>query len=136
MNCTGEDVDPDTAALTDAVSRHLQSGVVRTSSNVLPSTKREDPRKHRREGIIDCADYRDKRPLHETLVWFQNLAMQSLARHFRKWMRYDSRALFDRNDPVNRDIRQLVDLTAGPCDHQRLDFDSVAKPEMNPGVAR
>src|ERR1700677_4690231 len=58
-NWTGEVVGPDTAASIRAGSLHFHRGVVRASVSVLPSMKREEPRKRRRGKIIDCDDYRD-----------------------------------------------------------------------------
>src|SRR5580700_3500788 len=56
----GDGTGFDTAAFTRAGSPHFQSGVERASINVLPSMKREEPRKRRRGRFIDCDDYRDR----------------------------------------------------------------------------
>src|ERR1700728_4013942 len=55
-NCTGDVVVLDTAASTKDGSLHSHRGVVRASVSVLPSMKREEPRKRRRGKIIDCDD--------------------------------------------------------------------------------
>src|ERR1700691_2934335 len=99
-NCTGDVVGPDTAASTKAGSLHFHRGVVRASVSVLPSMKREEPRKRRRGKIIACDDYRD-----------------SSARHFGERMRDNARAFFDRDDLVDGHIGQFIHLPAGPCDH-------------------
>src|SRR5271163_867929 len=57
--------------------------------------------------------------------------LPSFARYFRKRMRNDSRSFFDGDDRINRHIRQLVDLSAWPCDHERFDLGSLAKAEMD-----
>src|SRR3984957_4601669 len=64
---TGEVVGLDTAASTRPRSLHFHRGVARASVSVLPSMKREEPRKRRRGKIIDCDDYRDFNGLHRNL---------------------------------------------------------------------
>src|ERR1700722_11893399 len=117
-NCTGDVVGLDTAASTKAGSLHFHRGVVRASVSVLPSMKREEPRKRRRGKIIDCEDYRD-----------------SSGWHFGERMSDNARALFDGNDLIDGHISQFVYLPAGPGDHERFDFASLAQAKMDPRIA-
>src|SRR5271156_4804211 len=66
-NWTGEGPGLDTAARRRAGSFHFQSGVARASVSVLPSTKREEPRKRRRGKFMDCDDYKDRRLCWDTV---------------------------------------------------------------------
>src|SRR5277367_5225491 len=50
----------DVAAATSAFF-HFQRGVVRASVSLLPSMKRDDPRKRRRGKVMACDDYRRAR---------------------------------------------------------------------------
>jgi hypothetical protein len=109
---TGDVVGLDTAASTSFGSLHFHRGVVRASVSVLPSMKRDEPRKRLRGKIIACDDYRD-----------------SSGWHFGERMRDNARAFFDRDDGIDGQVRQLVNLAAGPGDHQRLDLDRLPRPK-------
>src|SRR5271170_6262041 len=99
-----------TAASTSSGFLQFHRGVARASVSVLPSMKRDEPRKRLRGKIIAWDDYRD-----------------SSGRHFGKRMRDNARAFFDRDDAIDGHVHQLVNLAAGPGDHQRLDFGSLAQ---------
>src|SRR5260370_40655127 len=53
-NCTGDGTGFEVAALTTVGSLHCQSGVVKASISVLPSIKKDEPRKRRRGKFISC----------------------------------------------------------------------------------
>src|ERR1700722_9126028 len=56
--------------------------------------------------------------------------------NFRKRMRHDSRALFHRDDAVDRNTRKLVDLPARPSNFERIDLAAFAKPKLNARIIR
>src|SRR5882757_8709931 len=113
-NWTGEVVGAATAACSRSLFLHCQSGVARASVRLLPSRNRDEPRKRRRGNIIACDDYRD-----------------SSGRYFGERMGNHARAFFDRDDGIDGYVCQLIDLAAGPGDHQRLDLGSLAQAKMN-----
>src|SRR3954471_4649762 len=57
MNWTGDGAAAGSAASTTREFFHFQSGVMRASVRVPPSTKSEEPRKRRRGVFIDRVDY-------------------------------------------------------------------------------
>src|ERR1700727_1566399 len=117
-NWTGDVVGAATAACRRSASLHRQSGVARASVKLLPSRKRDEPRKRLRGKIIACDDYRD-----------------SSGRHFGERMGNHARAFFDRDDGIDGYVCQLIDLAAGPGDYQRLDLGSLAQAKMNSRIA-
>src|ERR1700677_1602191 len=84
--------------------------------------KREEPRKRRRGKIIDCDDYRDS-------------GWPSSARYPWERMSDAARAFLDGDDLIDGHIGQFVYLPAGPRDHERFDFGSLAQAKMNPRIA-
>ena len=50
-------------------------------------------------------------------------------------MRHDSCAFFDRDDLIDGNIRQPIDLSAGPGDFERVDFSALSQAELDSRVA-
>src|SRR5579859_3125385 len=59
-NWTGDEAGAGAVASTTRGFLHFHSGVVRASVSVLPSTKRDDPRKRRRGKIMVGDDYSNR----------------------------------------------------------------------------
>ena len=60
---------------------HFQRGVARASVSVLPSMKRDEPRKRLRGKIIDCDDYRD---LSGRSSWNQRVSQRPIRKRKRE----------------------------------------------------
>src|SRR6478672_9063351 len=58
----------------------------------------------------------------------------SFARGLGKFARDDSRAFFDRDDLIDWNVCQAINLSAGPGDFQGIDFGALAQPELDPRV--
>src|ERR1700735_1133807 len=75
----------DVAAATSAFF-HFQRGVVRASVSVLPSRKRDDPRKRRRGKVMACDDYRRARlpKIFQRLLggWGPRVYLEALLHNF------------------------------------------------------
>src|SRR5579859_84221 len=113
-NWTGDVVGAATAACSRSGFLQCHRGVARASVRLLPSRKRDEPRKRLRGKFIACDDYRE-----------------SSGQYFWERMGNNARAFFDRDDGIDGDVCQLIDLAAGPGDHQRLDLRPLAQAKMN-----
>src|SRR6516164_2417077 len=110
MNWTGDvAAGVVTAAFTWNRSPSFHTGVMSVSSSVLPSTKREDPRKRRRGMIIILRHYRNSRLLLKTRdnAGRGDRTRLSLAAHLGKRMRDDACAFLHRDDGIDRDAGEL-----------------------------
>src|SRR5579872_2094308 len=130
-NCTGELA----VGVVEWIARghfHLESGVVRESTRVLPSMTREEPR-NRRLGKFITEDRGSDRCQSAAETGIYNLSFRTL--ELRKTPRNNAASFFNRNNLIGRHVRELIDLTARPGDFERFDFWALAQAEMNPRIA-
>src|SRR5205807_7914536 len=98
---------------------------------VLPNATREEPRKRRREKLIDGRKSGLSVRSKQTFLIYQPHAPSSLARDPWKLARDNSCAFLHGNDSINRHIRQSVHLSAWPGDLQGINLWALSQAEMN-----
>src|SRR5258708_4926654 len=70
------------------------------------------------------------------IVAEENSFADYLWRDFRKLMRHNPRAFFDRDDFIDGHVGQLFHQSGGPGNFQRIDLGAFAQPEENAWIAR
>src|SRR5450432_1891847 len=125
------------AACNEVPCFHFHSGVVSASSSVPPRTTSEEPRNLRRWEFISLRlpfrDYAARKTYRGTIggTTLCDRYCGSSARNPRKWMRHDAHAFLDRENAVDRNVGQLVDLAAGPSNLQRFDLVALSEAKVN-----
>src|SRR5262249_22450515 len=94
--------------------------VASASSSVLLNTRREEPRKRRRGEVI--------KEIRNHTLSFRNWDLWKRTRH-------NPCAFFDRNDLIRGEIGKPIDLSARPCDLQRIDLRMLSQSKMNTRIA-